>query len=91
MNNESQQLDLLSKNRDKKTDCESRMSVKIFTKRAHDEMCEVELWWNHNHSVNSFHLQSNSALFLHQQKLHLKIILREVCLLQRHSTTMKQN
>lgn len=21
-------------------------------------MCEVELWWNHNHSVNSFHQQS---------------------------------
>ena len=58
MNNESEQLDLLSKNRDKKTDCDSKMSVKIFTKRATDEMCEVELWWNHNHSVNSFHLQS---------------------------------
>ncbi|KAL9977493.1 hypothetical protein ACROYT_G014901 [Oculina patagonica] len=44
MNTETNQLDLLSKNRDKKTDCGSK--------------CEVELWWNHNHSVNSFHLQS---------------------------------
>ena len=58
MNTEPQKLDLLSKNRDKKTDCESKMSFKIFTKRTSKEMCEVELWWNHNHSVNSFHLQS---------------------------------
>ena len=58
MNTEPQKLDLLSNNRDKKTDCESKMSIKIFTKRTSKEMCEVELWWNHNHSVNSFHLQS---------------------------------
>ena len=58
MNTDPDQLDLLSKSRDKKTDCESRMSVKIFTKRTRDEMCEVELWWNHNHSVNSYHVQS---------------------------------
>jgi len=58
MNTEPQQLDLLSKNRDKKTDCESKMSIKIFTKRTSEEMCEVGLWWNHNHSVDSFHLQS---------------------------------
>jgi len=58
MNTTEDQFDLLSKNRDKKTDCQSKMSVKIFTKRAINEMCEVELWWNHNHSVNSFHLQS---------------------------------
>ena len=58
MNTEPQKLDLLSKNRDKKTDCESKMSIKIFTKRTSKEMCEVELWWNHNHSINSFHLQS---------------------------------
>ena len=58
MNTAADQLDLLSKTRDKKTDCQSKMCVEIFTKRARDEMCEVELWWNHNHSVNSFHLQS---------------------------------
>lgn len=58
MNTTEDQFDLLSKNRDKKTDCQSKMIVKIFTKRAINEMCEVELWWNHNHSVNSFHRQS---------------------------------
>ena len=54
MNTTEDQFHLLSKNRDKKTDYQSKMSVKIFTKRAINEMCEVEL----NHSVNSFHLQS---------------------------------
>ncbi|KAL9978127.1 hypothetical protein ACROYT_G015612 [Oculina patagonica] len=64
MNTETNQLDLLSKNRDKKTDCGSKLSIKIFTKRTRDEMCEVELWWNHNHSVNSFHLQSFCPILL---------------------------
>ena len=34
------------------------MSIKMFTRRTIKEICEVELWWNHNHSVNSFHLRS---------------------------------
>ena len=36
-----EQLDLLSKTRDKKTDCDSKLSIKIFTKRPWNEMCEV--------------------------------------------------
>ena len=58
MNTVPEKRDLLSKIRDKKTDCDSKLSIKIFTKRPWDEMCEAELWWNHNHSVNSYHLQS---------------------------------
>ena len=90
MNTAADQLDLLSKTRDKKTDCQSKMSVEIFTKRARDEMCEVELWWNHNHSVNSFHLQSFCPI-LPSTKLHLKTILRWACLPPKHSTTTKLN
>lgn len=55
-NKEYKQFDLLSKNRDK--NFVSNMSIKIFTERTKHETCEMELWWNHNHSVNCFHLQS---------------------------------
>ena len=56
--NEGSDLHLLSKTRDKKTDCDSKMAIRIHTNRKVSELCEIELWWNHNHSVDCFHLTS---------------------------------
>ena len=36
------------------------MAVKIHTTQRLDDLCEVELWWNHNHSVDCRHLTSFS-------------------------------
>ena len=53
-------LHLLSKAREKKTDCESKMSIRINRKKSAGMpfLCEIELWCNHNHSVDCFHLTS---------------------------------
>ena len=51
-------IHLLSRTRDKKTDCDSKMAIRIYTKKQLSELCEIELWWNHNHSVDCFHLTS---------------------------------
>ena len=56
--NEENGIHLLSKTRDKKTDCDSKMAIRIYTKKQLSELCEIELWWNHNHSVDCFHLTS---------------------------------
>ena len=56
--NEEHGIHLLSKTRDKKTDCDSKMAIRIYRKKQLSELCEIELWWNHNHSVDCFHLTS---------------------------------
>ena len=56
--NGGSELHLLSKTRDKKTDCDSKMAIRVHTNRKLSELCEIELWWNHNHSVDCFHLTS---------------------------------
>ena len=38
------------------------MSIKLFTKRSVNEMCEVKLFWNHNHSVECYHLKTFHAM-----------------------------
>ena len=48
----------LSKTRQKKTDCDSKMVIRIYTNKKLANLCEIELWWNHNHSVDCFHLTS---------------------------------
>ena len=75
-----EQLDLLSKTSDKKTACDSKMSIKLFNKRPWDEMCEVELWWIHDLNVNSYHLRSFCPI-LPSTKAGFEITLKEVCLL----------
>ena len=57
------EIHLLSNIRDKKkTDCESKMAIKVRTKAVEQNVCEVELWWNHNHSVNCHHLTTLSQI-----------------------------
>ena len=51
-------LHLLSKAREKKTDCNSKMSIRINRNKKMPYQCEIDLWWNHNHSVHCFHLTS---------------------------------
>ena len=58
----SDKIHLLSNVRNKKTDCQSKMAIKIATTAVNGNTCEVELWWNHNHSVDSHHLTSFSAI-----------------------------
>lgn len=89
MNTVPKKLDLLSKAGDKKTDCDSKLSIKILTKRSCDEMCVVDLCWNHNHSVNSYHQRSFCPI-LPSTKGHLKITLKKVCLVHKHSTIVKE-
>ena len=55
-------IHLLSNIRDKKTDCESKMVIKVRTKAVEGIVCNVELWWNHNHSVDCHHLTSFSQI-----------------------------
>lgn len=55
--NEKNGIHLLSRTR-AKTDCDSKMAIRIYTKKQLSELCEIELWWNHNHSVDCFHLTS---------------------------------
>ena len=55
-NKDQKELHLLSNLRNKKTNCPSKMSIKLFTKRSANEMCEVKLFWNHNHSTECYHL-----------------------------------
>ncbi len=55
-------LHLLSNTRDKKTDCQSKMAIKIGTTAVEENICEVELWWNHNHSIDCHHLTSFSPI-----------------------------
>ena len=56
--NEEHGIHLLSKTRDKRTDCDSKMAIRIYRKKQLSELCEIELLWNHNHSVDCFHLTS---------------------------------
>ena len=56
------EIHLPSKIRDKKTDCESKIAIKVRTKAAEGNVCEVELWWNHNHSVTCHHLTTFSQI-----------------------------
>ena len=52
-------LHLLSKAREKKTNnSEIKVSVKIFTNNQINHLCEIQLWWNHNHRVQCFHSTS---------------------------------
>ena len=57
-NNDTKEFHLLSNLRNKKTNCPSKMSIKLFTKRSANEMCEVKLFWNHNHSTECYHLKT---------------------------------
>ena len=92
MNTTEDQFDLLSKNRDKKTDCQSKMSVKIFTKCAIKLMKCVKLnYGGTTITASTAFTYRVSALSFHQQRLPLRIILRWVCLPQRPSTTMRQS
>ena len=52
------ELHLLSTARDKKTDCPSKMSIKLLPKHSVGHVCHVQLWWTHNHSIDCFHIQS---------------------------------
>ena len=58
----SDKIHLLSNVRDKKTDCQSKMAIKISTTAVNGNTCEVTLWWNHNHSIDSHHLTSFSSI-----------------------------
>ena len=53
---------MLSNIRDKKTDCQSKMVIKICTLAEQGYTCEVELWWNHNHSIDRHHLTTSSPI-----------------------------
>jgi hypothetical protein len=55
-------IHLLSNIRDKKTNCESKMAITVRTKAVEGNVCEVKLWWNHNHSVNCHHLTTFSQI-----------------------------
>lgn len=64
-NNSSQedaQLHPLSGVRNKKTECASKMSIKVLPKNNMENICQVQLWWTHNHSTDCFHLQSFSQI-----------------------------
>ena len=61
-NKDQKELHLLSTLRDKKTNCPSKMSIKLFTKRSVNEMCEVKLFWNHDHSPECYHLKTFHAM-----------------------------
>lgn len=52
------ELHLLSTARDKKTGCPSKMSIKLLPINAIDNVCHVQLWWTHNHSIDCFHIQT---------------------------------
>ena len=45
---QSPSLHLLSKTRQKKTDCDSKMAIRIYTNKKLANLCKIELWWNHN-------------------------------------------
>ena len=51
-------LHLLSKAREKKIDCDSKMAIIINRNKKMPHLCEIGLWWNHYHSVDCFHLTS---------------------------------
>lgn len=34
------------------------MAIRIYTNKKLANLCEIELWWNHNHNVDFFHLTS---------------------------------
>ena len=52
------ELHLLSTARDKKTGCPSKMSIKLLPINAVENICQVQLWWTHNHSTDCFHIQT---------------------------------
>ena len=52
------ELHLLSTARDKKTSCPSKMSIKLLPINAVENVCQVQLWWTHNHSTDCFHIQT---------------------------------
>ena len=56
--NKNNNLHLMSNARNKKTNCPSKMNIKVFPDRTYDKACEVQLWWIHNHSVTCFHVTS---------------------------------
>ena len=62
ISSENREFHLLSTLRDKKTDCPSKMSIKLFPMNAVENVCHVELWWTHNHSIDCFHLKSFSQI-----------------------------
>ena len=49
----SDKIHILSNVRNNKTDCQSKMAIKITTTAVNGSTCEVELWWDHNHSVDT--------------------------------------
>ena len=58
----SDKIRILSNVRNNKTDCQSKMAIKIATTAVNGNTCQVELWWDHNHSVDSHHLTSFIAI-----------------------------
>ena len=52
------ELHLLSTAQDKKTSCPSKMSIKLLPINAVENVCQVQLWWTHNHSTDCFHIQT---------------------------------
>ena len=63
INQDQKELHLLSNLRDKKTNCPGKMSIKLFTKRSLYEMCEVNLFWKHNHSTECYDLSIFHEMF----------------------------
>ena len=59
----SEKIHLLSNLCDK-PDCQSKMTVKILTMQLLSNLCEVQLWWNHNHSVDPHYLTSFNPILL---------------------------
>ena len=49
---------MLSTARDKKIGCPSKMSIKLLPINAVKYVCQVQLWWINNHSIDCFHVQT---------------------------------
>jgi len=41
--------------RDKKTNCPATLTMKIHNKKHHSRPCEINILWQHNHSIQSAH------------------------------------
>lgn len=70
------------------------MAIKVRTKAAEGNVCEVELWWNHNHSVTCHYLPPLAKYYL-QLDTNLLPILSKVCLrmsaFHHHETTLMKD
>ena len=52
------ELHLLSTARNKKTGCPSKMCIKLLPINAVKYVCQVQLWWINNHSIDCFYIQT---------------------------------